>query len=216
MYLVTGSIASGTKLISQYLHALGISMTREQSDIWEDPRFLNIFLSWKRQGDVSNRKEFIRVVKEVEASESALWGFKCPLALLNFDIVLDALVKFTSSVTVIHVVRDFNETVDCWLRKPEPYRQGSVESTCRAVVEFHTSALSGKPAWELYCNGFHVVNVRDVINNSEAFWRLLDTGLEYTPIESVLNPNRLRASATVSDYPYHNVYDLLERAKWIP
>ena len=212
MYLVTGSIGSGTTLVSQYMHSLGICMMREKSNIAEDPILFEFLETWNGKRPTRSKLDKLRdLIVETEKTKD-LWGFKYPPTLLYSSSVIDSFEKYTSNVTMIHIFRDFNENIECWMNR-KPNHPTTIEDAIRDLLRFHTEAIRVK-SWRQV----HIVYIRDVIDHSYEFYKLLNIDKPYIPICEVLKPNRLHLSN--KKFPCNKnvnyIFNLLMEIKWKP
>jgi len=211
MYLVTGSIGSGTTLVSKYMHSLGIRMMRGESLIAEDSTLFNFLETWN--GKRPSRKH-IDTLRDLinEANTQDLWGFKYPPTLLYSSSVIDIFERHTSNVTMIHIFRDFDENLECWMNR-KPNHPLTTEDAIKDLIRFHTEAIRVKSRRQV-----HIVYVRDVIEHSYEFYKLLNISKPYISICEVLDSSKLQTSE--NKYPRNEnvnyIFNLLAEIKWKP
>lgn len=211
MYLVTGSIGSGTTLVSKYMHSLGIRMMREGSIIAEDPILFNFLEMW--DGKLPDRNQLNKLRELItEANTQELWGFKYPPSLLYSSSVIDSFEKYTSNVTMIHVFRDFDENLDCWMNR-KPKHPLNIEDATRDLLRFHTEALRIKSYRQV-----HIVYIRDIVDHSYEFYKMLNINKPYIPISEVLDVSKLQTSENryPRDEKVNYIFNLLAEIKWKP
>jgi len=228
VFFVTGSVNSGTTLVSLYLEHLGISMmgdTRRSKltlGVWEDGNFFNLlsdiiklfYPKSSLQIVSQKRKELIRLIELY--NKKTYWGFKFPHSILIADFILSALLEIVEDVTVIHLFRDLDETIDSWKRRDTLTNE---KFSFFRILEIHESALRAYSGWKQKCN-FHIVYTRDIIEHPEEFFNLLDIPLAYKPLDDIRKKRRFRPA--VSHYTFDGnkrknfVYDLLWSVKWKP
>lgn len=207
MYIVTGAIGSGTSLVSQYMEHLGIKMVDKTiipTMIHEDPRYYDVILNMLTKQEL---KKFAQLI-DVDIYKK-YWGFKVPIAIRIIDPILSICLKKTP-VTVIHVFRDFNETLDCCtLRKHLPI------SNRNTVLLNHVYALTAYSRWRHLCQ-FFVVYIRDVVNFPYKFWELLGTDLSYKPLSEVYRRDRKSLLRSDTTFMNDEIFELLLDIKWRP
>jgi hypothetical protein len=212
MFLVTGSIGSGTTLVSKYMHSLGIRMMRGNSIIAEDPILFEFLETWNGKRPTRSKIDKLRdLIVEAEKTQD-LWGFKYPPTLLYSCSVIDSFEKYTSDVEMIHVFRDFDENLECWMNR-KPNHPITIEDATRDLLRFHTEAIRIK-SWRQV----HMVYIRDVIDHPYEFYKLLNIDKPYIPICEVLDPEKLQISNKKfpRDENVNYIFNLLMGIKWKP
>jgi hypothetical protein len=231
MYIITGSIGSGTTLVSQYLDTLGIYVLSEEDrhhpyygSICEDSGYLDFFASLVRKfpyvEHFASRNAIVQKDDETlfrklvqQSRRRQLWGFKTPYMLLFADWALSRLLLYTPAVTFIHVFRDLDHTVRSWERKI--YKPETHEKTTQMVLSYHERALELYARWNTRIN-FYFVYIEDIVSHSYEFWKLLEVPLHYKPIDNILMSGKFHNEGLKRETERNIIYDVLWTNRWTP
>lgn len=223
IYIVTGSISSGTSLVSLFLHRLGIDMGVEVDEsifgidsyhhnIYEDEDFYNLLIGANKKSFPF--KNFIELV-EIK-NNKPYWGFKLPKASLLMCQILQLLKMKNLEVIVIHVFRDLGENYESWVRKLI-WRHRPVNINFSDIMAFNLSSLK---AYSFFCDyvRFIFVNSHDIMEFPEEFWNSLNVPMKYTSQEIIMKRHCLRKAKKTYSYSneYKKIYEIMENLKWVP
>ena len=225
MLVVTGAIGSGTTLVAEYLDKLGIDMMHGQCPrgkngrIWEDMRYTDAvydILQSSREHNISKLRALFREEK------SEPWGFKCPAAILLFDmLILMASVENCTPLSIIHIYRDLDATCESLTRKPK-YPEG-VQGRINLTLNHHVEAVKAYDRW----SGTHnikIVHIDDVLkNNGRDFYDMVNPPESYFPISDILMTDRIRLAgpssnihSCISATQHKKIYYYLNMIQWKP